>query len=389
MIVDLHAHYPIHLVPDEDTDVLELLCSRRGLTDTIRALIVGLASQIDNYSSFDAGPGVTIKTLREGGVNVVLSVLYSPFSELDFDADLGSPPRAEYLATLLRQLELVETDLRTKHGSTARVVRSVAELDQALTDGLIAFVHCVEGGFHVGATPEGVERGVAELAARGVAYITIAHLLYRGVATNAPALPFLSDRAYHLLFHQPKEGLSELGRALVTAMVRHGVMIDITHMSDASIADTFTLLDELDPDHRVPVIASHTACQFGKLEYNVADKWIAKIGERGGACGVIACEHYARDGLRKQTKKTFAGSVDAIVAQVQRVERASGGTATAAIGTDLDGFIKPTLAGLGDSSRLAALRTALIERLGAEQADAICSANALRVLRAGWGAGTG
>ena len=32
-----------------------------------------------------------------------------------------------------------------------------------------------------------------KLAAHGVAYITVAHLFWRGVATNAPAIPFLPD----------------------------------------------------------------------------------------------------------------------------------------------------------------------------------------------------
>lgn len=44
------------------------------------------------------------------------------------------------------------------------MARVVGELDRALADGKIAFVHCVEGGFHLGATPEAVEQAVEELA---------------------------------------------------------------------------------------------------------------------------------------------------------------------------------------------------------------------------------
>ena len=56
-------------------------------------------------------------------------------------------------------------------------------------------MHCIEGGFHLGATPEEVTAHVHELADRGVAYITLAHLFWRRVATNAPALPFLPTRS--------------------------------------------------------------------------------------------------------------------------------------------------------------------------------------------------
>ena len=46
---------------------------------------------------------------------------------------------------------------------------------------------------------------MAELAARGVAYVTLAHLFFRQVATNAPAIPFIPDRIYRLLFPQSRD----------------------------------------------------------------------------------------------------------------------------------------------------------------------------------------
>lgn len=119
-------------------------------------------------------------------------------------------------------------DVEQKHGEGA-VVRGPRALEQAIRDGRIAFVHCVEGGFHLGRTEEDVKHAVKHLASKGVAYITLAHLIWRDVATNANALPFPSDAEYDRLFPQPHEGLSELGRASVEAMVREGVLIDISH----------------------------------------------------------------------------------------------------------------------------------------------------------------
>jgi microsomal dipeptidase-like Zn-dependent dipeptidase len=55
-----------------------------------------------------------------------------------------------------------------------------------------------------------------------------------------------------------------------------------------------------------------------------------------------------------------------------------------AVGSDLDGFIKPSLAGFGDSQALSGLGPALERRYGEATADAIQSGNALRILRAGW-----
>ncbi len=69
-------------------------------------------------------------------------------------------------------------------------------------------MHCIEGGFHLGPDPDAVAGEIAHLADRGVFYITLAHLIFRGVAANAPALPMFSDEQYNAIFDQPDEGLS-------------------------------------------------------------------------------------------------------------------------------------------------------------------------------------
>ena len=50
------------------------------------------------------------------------------------------------------------------------------------------------------------------------------------------------------------------------------------------------------------------------------------------------------------------------------------------IGSDLDGFIKPTLAGVETAEDMCKLEVALADRYGPASADQICSANALRML---------
>ena len=265
MIADLHAHYAMHLV-DEDGSTWKLLGPARGrgsLLDRSRALLVGLASRFANYRDLFSGPRVTLSSLHEGRVAVVLSVLYSFFDELELEEQYPAQPKRAYLDSLLGQLELVEHDLDSNHASTAVVVRTPEQLAQSLEGDQVAFVHCVEGGFHLGSTPDEIDEAVSTLARRGVAYITLAHLVWRHVATNTNALPFLSEDDYRRWFPQPEEGLSELGRAAVRAMVREGVLIDLSHMSGRSVTNTFDLLDELDPGRTRPVLASHACFRFG------------------------------------------------------------------------------------------------------------------------------
>jgi microsomal dipeptidase-like Zn-dependent dipeptidase len=384
VIADLHSHYPMHIVPGAPRDALRAFVTARGrgrLRDRARALAVGLASRFGNYRSFESGPRVTIPLLRQGGVGVALSVLYSPFDELDVEERYGAPPRDDYFANLLRQLKTVEREVADKHRGEARIARTPAELDEALAAGEVALVHCVEGGFHLGGEPEVVERNVGELARHGVAYITLAHLFWRRVAADENAIPFLPDALYDRLFPQPPVGLTELGRAAVRAMVAEHVLIDLSHMNERALADTFALLDELDPSRDVPVIASHSPYRFGRQDYNLTAATIERIAERGGVVGLILAEHQAGDGLRRSPTKSLDDSLALLFRHLDRLREITGSHAHSGIGSDLDGFIKPTLAGLDHAGQLADLERALVNRYGPEDAESISSGNVLRLLR--------
>jgi microsomal dipeptidase-like Zn-dependent dipeptidase len=155
-------------------------------------------------------------------------------------------------------------------------------------------------------------------------------------------------------------------------------------MSPRSVTDAFALLDEIDPGRRVPLIATHMACRFGKLEYCLDDATVQKVAARGGVLGTILCEHYITDGLG-MTVSTFEHSVDAVCRHIERIWELTGSHDYAAIGSDLDGYIKPALPGLEHLGRMADFQAALSHRYGAQDAEKICSANALRVLRHAWG----
>lgn len=389
MIVDLHAHYPMQLLPEAEGSV-GTVRGRARLLDRVRALLIRFASRFANYESVKSGPRVTVAGMRAGGVGICLSVLYSPFDEMDLTVRYGSPPLDRYLHTLLRQLTDAEREIAEHHAAEAVYARTPEELEAALDRGLLAMIHSVEGGFHLGSTPEAVDRAVTELAGRGVAYITPAHLFYRGVAANAPAIPFIPDGIYRRLFPQPEQGLSELGRALVRAMVRERLIADVSHMNAAALRETFDLLDEIDPRREVPVIASHVAYRFGDQTYNLDEQTVLAIAARDGVIGLICAEHQAADGirmpglLRRRHTRSAADSMHVLGRHIDRIAELTGSHRHTAIGTDFDGYIKPTLAGLENSSKLGALERELHRRYGPADAAAIASQNALRLLRGYW-----
>ena len=388
MVTDLHAHYPMRVVsdvtPDTALGLMRKAMRRPTLGDKLRALILGLASRFFSDRDPFSGYRITPERLREGGVGVALSVLYRPSEELDPDERFASAPKPSYFSLLLGDLEAVEAEVGTHDRSLLRVVHDRAELDACVADGATGLVHCVEGGFHLGGEAAQIDANVAELARRGVAYVTVAHLFFRGVATVAPALPFLTDGQYGRLFPQREgEGLTDLGVAAVRAMARHRVLVDVSHMRADSIAETLQLLDEADPDRSLPVVSTHAGYRFGEQSYMHDDATVRRIAERDGAIGLITAEHQLLDGLDDKPKD-FDGSFAVLRRHIDRIAEITGSHRNVALGTDFDGFVKPTLPGLQHMGDLSRLEDALSDHYGAEIAEQITAGNTLRVLRKLW-----
>jgi microsomal dipeptidase-like Zn-dependent dipeptidase len=309
--------------------------------------VTHLISRILNYEGPGDSPSVTIDLMRQGEVGVALSVLYTAFDEVDLTLRYASPPQPGYIDSVIDQLELVERDIAGR--PDAVVVHSLADLDDALREQKVALVHAVEGGFVLSGTEEDIRGNVERLAARGVTYVTIAHLFWRRIATNARALPFMPQWL----------------------------------LDEASLSETFDVLDAREHGGRIPVMAaSHGVCRFGDLEYNLTDATIRRIAGHGGVIGIIACTHYVTNGLRRRRPRTLDDSIELVCAHVDRIREVTGSFDHAALGTDLDGYIKPALPGMEHMGRMAEVQRRLRDRYGAADAEKLCSQNALRVVRA-------
>ena len=153
-------------------------------------------------------------------------------------------------------------------------------------------------------------------------------------------------------------------------MYREGMLIDVSHMRGDALEETFELLEPRStaraaprrPTH--PVIASHSGYRFGKQKYNLDDEAVRRVAARGGVIGLILAQHQLNDGVVKKTK-TFEESFDVIARHVDRLHELTGSHEHAAIGSDFDGFIKPTMGGLERADDLARLPAALSDRYGA------------------------
>lgn len=389
MIADLHAHYPMRVLTDMDPDTAaKAMRAKGGATfgDRIKAFVLRVANKLGNQACWDGTYRIDPEKLQAGNVRLAMSVLIRPFEEMDLSKPYGAPPDARYFPKLLADIEIVKREVAGHDPARIRLVHNRAELDECLgSSSATALVHSVEGGCLLGDAPAEIEANCAELARRGVGYVTVAHLFYRQVATNANALPFAPDFIYDFFFPQRgKDRLTARGEALIRGMVRNRIMIDLSHMDPPAIRETFALLDEIDPGGDVPVISTHSGFRFGCQQYLHDEGILLQLKRRGGVVGLIMAQHQLNDGLRDRETETLAESLEVICAHIDEIAKVTGGYEQIALGTDFDGFIKPTMGGLEDAADLALLEAALIDRYGADDAERMTFGNALRVLRRLW-----
>jgi microsomal dipeptidase-like Zn-dependent dipeptidase len=110
-------------------------------------------------------------------------------------------------------------------------------------------------------------------------------------------------------------------------------------------------------------------------EYNLADDTARKIAERGGVIGLISAQHQLGDAHSE------ADSAALVKAHLDALGTAVGdASSVAALGTDIDGFIKPTLEGFEKAEDFAKLET-WVRNAGQNDPEAILHGNAERVIR--------
>jgi membrane dipeptidase len=192
------------------------------------------------------------RALREGAVDVVIA---PTFVELEFMAE-GSLRRA-----LLAYLRLEESV--RKSGDDFVMAATAAALREAVADGRTAVVHGLEG---VG--PLGYEPALLEVFVR--------------LGARVVGLTWNERNAFASGMKQDdREGLSPLGKALVKAGDRLGVIFDVSHLNERSFWDL------LETTAR-PVIASHSNCRaLFDHRRNLTDAQIRALAERGGLVSLM------------------------------------------------------------------------------------------------------
>src|SRR5256712_246111 len=168
-----------------------------------------------------------IPKLRAGGVGAQFWAAYVPVTTID-----SGPHPAVYA---LEQIDLIKR-LCAKYPRELAMARTAADVERNFKVGKISCLIGIEGG-------HAIENSVGALrmfAALGVRYITLTHWRSLSWATAS------TDTA--------RRGLSAFGRDVVHEMNRLGIVVDLSHVNDATMSDALHTT-------RAPVMFSHSSAR--------------------------------------------------------------------------------------------------------------------------------
>lgn len=360
-----------------------------GHNDVPNQLRSRVANQINAFDFEDTAhtgeahpQGAVMQTdlarLKQGKVGAQFWSVYVP----------SNPDEAEAVQQVIEQIDVTKR-LIARYPQGLRYATTADEVERAIADGKIASLLGMEGGHSIGSSL-GVLR---QLYALGARYMTLTH------NSNTPWADAATDTPVH-------GGLSAFGRDVVREMNRLGMMVDLSHVSEA------TMLDVLDVA-RAPVIFSHSGARaVNGHPRNVPDSVLARLPENGGIVMVVALPGFLNEDRRQwfakrsaedaRLKALYQGQPDTVKATMDAWDKANpepattirhmadhidyvrkiAGVESIGIGGDFDGMPSGPV-GFEDVRGYPLLFAELAQRgYSQPELEMIASRNALRVMRA-------
>lgn len=359
----------MHLMKDLNKDFLNCAVAlhRRALVidshcDTTQRLL----DPHWDFAARHADWHVDIPRLREGGVDALVLAVYAPQPA---EPDLG-------VAAAKAQLDRTHETVR-RYNDSLVLARTAADVRRAKHEGRIAVLIGIEGGYLIADSIDVLR----EFHKRGAVYMTLTHAFHTTWADSSGV-------------HEPLAplhgGLTEFGREVVREMNRLGMMVDVSHVSDATFWDVLETSS-------APPIASHSSCRaVSPHRRNLSDDMIRALAERGGVVQInfasafvdpdfpeidpkTANDWWERGGFAHGPLTDHVTPLDVLVNHFDHALRLVGPDHVG-IGSDFDG-VGALPRGMEDCSKLPHLTAALLHR-GHRETDLekVLGGNLLRVI---------
>ena len=360
---------------DGHNDLPDVLREREGESRWTIDLRSGLGNRPETYET-------DIARLRQGRVGGQFwSVWVSPIL-----------PGPEQVKQTLEQIALVQS-FAERYPDTFAMARTSADVRRIHKSGRIASLIGVEGGGQIDGSL-GVLRGYRAL---GVSYLTLTH------SRNIEWADSATDDPKH-------DGLTEFGESIVLELNRLGMLVDLSHVSEATMLDALRV-------SKAPVIFSHSSARaLDDHPRNVPDSVLQQVAVNRGVVMVTFAPIYISDAFRRWSSDRdaeksrlnappfgglFIGQPEKAAAALAEWERSHpkpnvtlamvadhiehiakvAGVDHVGIGSDFDGMGKDLPVGLSDVSNYPELLAELMRR-GWSDADVakLAGGNILRVL---------
>ncbi|WP_128893327.1 dipeptidase [Erythrobacter sp. HKB08] len=230
-------------------------------------------SEFDFENTMETGPehseGRTMHTdlarLREGKVGAQFWSVY-------VTAALSEP---EAVQAVIEQIDVTKRLIDRYPGDLALAL-TADDVERAVGEGRIASLLGMEGGHSIGSSL-GVLRQTYALGAR---YMTLTH------SKNTPWADSATDAPAH-------DGLTDFGKDVIREMNRLGMLVDLSHVSEATMHDALDVAT-------APVIFSHSGVRaINGHARNVPDSVLERLPENGGIVMVVALPGFLNEDARQ------------------------------------------------------------------------------------------
>jgi CubicO group peptidase (beta-lactamase class C family) len=219
---------------------------------------------------FDVGTDTELRVdlgkMERGGLDAAFFVIF---------VEQGPRTPEGYAAAFAaaeRKVSAIEQMVR-KYPDRIRLATSPKDVVENQASGRLAAMMGIENGFVIGKDLKRLDA----LYARGVRYIGLTHTGHNDICTSSGILKELGDTAA-----AENVGLSPFGDTVVRRANALGMMVDVSHSSDACVRDVLR-------QSAAPIIASHSSARaLTQHSRNLSDDLLRAIAARGGVVHIVA-----------------------------------------------------------------------------------------------------
>ena len=252
---------------------------------------------------------VDVPKMRRGGLSAGCFAAYVPQSARTPLSEQSAFERA------IAMLQTIHAMGRGTAGIRTRLCVSVAEIEAARRDNVLAIIPAVENGFAMGRNPA----LLARFRGLGARYLTITHNGHNALADSCNPRRDLNDA------DEEHGGLSALGRAAIAELNRLGMLIDVAHASRAAMLQAAEA-------SRTPIVSTHSCIRaLCAHPRNMDDEQLDVLREVGGVIQITAVPSFIKPDA-KADNVTIGDFADHIDYAVRRI-----GIEHVGISSDFDG----------------------------------------------------